>query len=502
VIQRKLFQKYFTWAFATLILFLLLGFYFTDFLMKSLSPARHEMMPPVFIARLVDRLNPTDKVKAIQELSSFESNRQKRREPVLIDSSGQVLYPGGVILPFSWEQIQKPKAAYEFTLIPLAQKQPAPAFRFLPFIGGHGPPPGGPGGRESSALIRLSGEPATYLYIQPQGPPPGDRPPSFFPFIGFASLVGSLLLGVAAAIFLIYASISKNVKLADKVLSELQKGNLKARFPIHRKDEFGQAMIRFNRMAEEIENLVEHLRSVEAARTKLLQELAHDLRTPIASLKSLLETLHFKKDRLAFEVQNELMELSLQEVEYFERLVEDLLFLAQVNEPQYQLKREVLSLESLLSEEAENCALRYEQNQNKINLAILGDLSQLSVSGDAILLRRLFRNALENSFSFAKSEVKISATLTPDQKIHIIIDDDGTGFSEEGLKSFGERRLSRKLDTLHKGRVSVGLGSVVMRTIAQAHRGETKASNRLSEDGATLGARVEILLPSSSLVLN
>lgn len=498
MIQRKLFQKYFTWAFATLILFLLLGFYFTDFLMKSLSPARHEMIPPVFIARLVDRLNPTDKIKAIQELSSFESSRQKRREPVLIDSNGQVLYPGGVILPFSWEQVEKPKAAYEFTLIPVTPKQPA--FRFLPFpgVGGHGPPPGpgGPGGRENSALIRLSGEPATYLYIQPQGPPPGDRPPSFFPFIGLASLVGSLLLGVAAAIFLIYASISKNVKLADQVLSELQKGNLKARFPVHRKDEFGQAMIRFNRMAEEIENLVEHLRSVEAARTKLLQELAHDLRTPIASLKSLLETLHFKKDRLALEVQTELMELSLQEVEYFERLVEDLLFLAQVNEPQYQLKREVLSLESLLSEEAENCALRYGQNQNKISLAIQGDLSQLSISGDAILLRRLFRNALENSFSFAKSEVKISATETSDQKIHIIIDDDGPGFSAEGLKSFGERRLSRKLDTLHKGRVSVGLGSVVMRTIAQAHRGETKAANRLTEDGAILGARVEILLPS------
>ena len=109
-----------------------------------------------------------------------------------------------------------------------------------------------------------------------------------------------------------------------------EKGNLKARFPIVRMDEIGQTMLRFNHMADEIEHLVERMKTVEASRASLLQELAHDLRTPVASLKNLIETVATKDASMQPALRVELMELALSECEYFERLVEDLLVIAQV----------------------------------------------------------------------------------------------------------------------------------------------------------------------------
>ena len=122
-------------------------------------------------------------------------------------------------------------------------------------------------------------------------------------------------------------------------------------------DEIGQAMCRFNKMAEEIERLVEHLRSVEKARMALLQELAHDLRTPVASLKNLLATLEKRDQGSDTKVRAELMTLAQKEVDYFARLLEDLLILAQISEPRYAGDRREIQLEELFEDEAESVAV-------------------------------------------------------------------------------------------------------------------------------------------------
>src|SRR5262249_2643324 len=132
----------------------------------------------------------------------------------------------------------------------------------------------------------------------------------------------------------------------------------KARFPIGgRLDELGQAMNRFNKMADEIERLVERLRSTEKSRIALLQDLTHDLRTPIASLKNLLATIEKKRQSRQdndAEIISEMLSLSQREVDYLEKLVEDLLFLAQVSEPRYRVEQDLVSLLEIVDLESEN----------------------------------------------------------------------------------------------------------------------------------------------------
>lgn len=293
---------------------------------------------------------------------------------------------------------------------------------------------------------------------------------------------------------IIYSGVKKGVIQADNVISELHRGNLKARFTISRRDEFGKAMLRFNTMADEIEKLVLSLKEVDQARTRLLQELAHDLRTPIASLKNLMESLNINRQRLAVEIQNEMTELALKEINYFERLVEDLLFLAQIKEPSLQAQYPMVNISDVLSKTAEDVFTRYQHQDRQIELKEKHEERPLEIHSDLHLVTRLFRNALENSFSFANSWVSLSTRINNQGKIEIRIEDDGPGFSDEALATFGTRKVTRKLENKPSGRLSVGLGSVVMKTIVENLEGEVKASNRLL-DKKILGARVEIILP-------
>ena len=101
----------------------------------------------------------------------------------------------------------------------------------------------------------------------------------------------------------------------------------------------------------------------------LLQELAHDLRTPVASLKNMLETmLHSRGDDRSRRSARSCSTLSVREAEYFERLVEDLLVLAQVTEPRYRAGADRVALDELVEEEAESvAALRRREGARRPN---------------------------------------------------------------------------------------------------------------------------------------
>jgi K+-sensing histidine kinase KdpD len=114
------------------------------------------------------------------------------------------------------------------------------------------------------------------------------------------------------------------------------------------------------------------------------------------------------------------------------------------------------------------------------------------VSGDEQLLKRLVRNSLENAFSFARSKVR--ASIAPAAKagyVSVCIEDDGPGFDADSLNNFGERRSKRVVAKNENGRLSLGLGSVIMKTVVLLHGGEIEASNNAG------GGRVAFTLPLS-----
>lgn len=466
MLKSPLYRKYLIITLAVTLLFLCLGF-MTSLLINQ-NRVRADRNPGLMVARLVNEISPNDPLKGVQQITRANQGRAFYKI-YLIDENGLLLFPHDGKLPYEWKNIPRPD-------VPLQ-----PAFWTSD---GWGRP-------FHPSVIRLSGEPVRYLLVDH-----GDRtsPGKTFTVI-FFTLVFSLILASALSVFILLYSLRGKVKAVDAVLSEFKRGNLKARFRSITNDEIGQAMSRFNQMADEIEKLVDQLKNTEQSRISLLQELAHDVRTPVASLKNLLETLLEKGNVLAPNVKDEFLSLALKEVDYFERLTEELLFLARVGGDAKAPKTyEPVDVLAIIDQEIE-ALLKVHGSKKRIELKKEFLLTSKDVRGDSHLLQRLFRNALENAFHFAREKIEILITEGAGKKLEILVRDDGPGLPQEILSSFGERKVSRALNSSSDGRLSLGLGSVIMKKVVQVHGGHISIANRSDLNGNVMGADLRIALP-------
>lgn len=316
--------------------------------------------------------------------------------------------------------------------------------------------------------------------------------PSHLLWITVGSLAACALISVAVALFYQFSKYRERALEALQVLAEMKHGNLSARMPTKKFEDLAPLVDAFNQMADDVEHLVENIRKSDHARRQLLQDLAHDLRTPLASLKTFLETLKLADKKLSDEKRHEVVSLCFTEVEYFGNLVEDLLFLAQITEPKYSLGTEQIHVIERVQEQIHVFKTRYPQLSFEIRTNL--DPDKTILTGSTKLIDRLLRNAFENSTSFAKSKIIVDVQ-EQGSKLVLSIQDDGAGFSERALKEFGYKKASRVLsgDSDNK-RISVGIGSVIMREIVQLHSGDLRAENVLNQDHVS-GGKVSFTLP-------
>lgn len=355
-----------------------------------------------------------------------------------------------------------------------------------------GPPPGAAFPLPPPGPIHVR---STHVF---PGPP---RPPPIFLWT-FGALILSGFLAAAISLFLLFSSMRQKARQAADVINAIKKGDWQKRMPIDGVDEVGHLMQEFNRMADEIESAVRSMQRTEASRTNLLQELAHDLRTPIASLRGLIETLEMRSESLSSEKRRELFTLAQKEVDYFARLVEDLLFLAQVRDPRYVNSGKSVDLAQVIRDQIDRAGHDQSRAGGAIQVSLTGLPSgPVYIRGDEFLLKRMVRNAIDNAISFAQSKVLLEVS-TPKSDgispslIRLSFRDDGPGFSNEALQTFGEKRFSRFLGSNEGERLSVGLGSVIMSTVASVHGGKVEANN-IEIQGRCAGAEVSITLPTS-----
>lgn len=520
--KNKIFRKYFLIIAAILIVFVILGFVASVLMTDLLRKQTTNRIPPLFIAKVVDQLDTHDRLHAIKMYEEMK-DKDSASNLVMYDANGEVIYKryDFMVPPLRPEFLTQFKQPFDSFDSMRDENRPPPPWHdpnrppggpdgpagfggpgsppdqmrarsFMSFFMWGGGPPRGP--RFEHIVVRLSGEPVYYIGVFPAPPQRPEGWQLYLPLLGPLLLIVSLLLGVAAAVGLIYASVRSKIIEADRVLSEIQGGNLKARFVIKRKDEFGEAMQRFNKMADEIENLVEHLKFVESARNKILQELAHDLRTPVASVRNLLETIERQNEKLDSATRLELAQLSLREVDYFEQLVEDLLLLAQVEEPKYRLDYQNINLNDAIDDVVADCLSRPIYRRKNITIEKSIGAEDIILLGSYKLIYRLLRNVFENAFSFTESKIRIELKKLDSHQFSFSVLDDGPGLTEDQILHFGERKLSRASVNSQNGqRLSVGLGSVIIKKIAQLHRAQVQIKNATTPDGCVNGALLTIV---------
>lgn len=395
-------------------------------------------------------------------------DKEKRTGPTLwlVSQTGAILSTNTLdSLPFSWQKFPLPTKIHGIRFTESSLFEP------------------------KVFVIKLDTIPETYLVSHNekslfQGP---------FLWIQGIHTFTTAALAVFLALSISFYYLRKKSLEARKVLSELGSGNLKARFEIKRFDEFGNLILDFNRMAQEIERLVMRLHETERSRSNLLQELGHDLRTPLTSLATSIDAFKFHHEKLNEEEKEELFSMIESDIRYFTDLLEKLTMVATIDEPQYKASTEKINLSDLLDVEIKN---RQSASKDGVQWNLHTDpLSPSVIQGDSHLITRLFKNAFDNASRYAHSQVRINL-ITVKNSVEIVIMDDGPGLSEEALVSFGKRKERRELKRRNVRDFSLGLGSVIMKTIAEVHGGHVSVFNG-SHSHHLQGACVKVVFQRS-----
>ena len=327
-------------------------------------------------------------------------------------------------------------------------------------------------------VVKLNTIPKTFLVTH--------NPRSLFqgPFLWIQGVhtFTTAALAVFLALSICFYYLRRKSSEARKVLAKLESGDLKSRFEIKRFDQFGNLILDFNRMADEIERLVKRLYDTETSRSNLLQELGHDLRTPLTSLGTSFEALKFYNDQMTSEDREEVFTMIDADIRYFKDLLEKLTIIATIDESHYKVTSERIDLAQLLEAELKNrqtgsgpgLIWSFKASENK----------KYNIFGDIHLISRLFKNAFDNAARYAQGKIQVEL-FSKDETLEVIVTDDGPGLTQEALNSFGKRRERRQVMERDPRNFSLGLGSVIIRTIAEVHDGKVMISNSV-KGGASL----------------
>jgi signal transduction histidine kinase len=280
-----------------------------------------------------------------------------------------------------------------------------------------------------------------------------------------------LLIGVVCYILAVH--LASPLRGLRRAMETFGRGELGIRYHLARRDEIGELAQAFNRMADQITTLLK-------AERRLLQDVSHELRSPLARLGFAVELARTSPDR----------ELALnrirKEADRLSHLVDELLQLTRAEGDPGARNLEDVDLGKLLGELVADCAL--EADAAGCRLTLRGERSVV-VTGDRELLRRACENILRNAIRHAPpgSSVEIELALH-DGRADIAIRDHGPGVPREALGEIFEPFFRVEPD---RGRSSggVGLGLAIARRAVELHQGRITAFN------ADPGLSVAIELP-------
>jgi signal transduction histidine kinase len=287
-------------------------------------------------------------------------------------------------------------------------------------------------------------------------------------------LVGGIALAAAlVGGYLIAARTASPLRRMAATAEEVRSGDLTPRLSEEpaAAPELRALIAGFNRMLERLDLAFSRQR-------RFVSDASHELRTPLTAIRGQIEVLASNPDASAEEARR-VTKVTLAEVERMERLVDELLALAQLDE-RSEIEVCKVDLAALLRDLAGADASGVE----------LGELAEGHVAGSPELLARVVRNLLANARRHAgdSGRVLLGATAT-DGRVTVCVEDDGPGIPPAERERIFER--FHRVDSA-RGRDSggSGLGLAISREIVTAHGGRIWV-----DDSALGGARAAFELP-------
>ncbi len=197
----------------------------------------------------------------------------------------------------------------------------------------------------------------------------------------------------------------------------------------------------------------------------LIANVAHDLRTPLASLRSYLETLLLKEDTLPVQQRRSYLEIASRQSAHLTALVAQLFELAQLDFKGFKVNREPVELDELARDAVEKFELSAEKKG--VALKIEAAASVPYVLADIGLIERALENLIENALKHSPSEGKVALTIDPhESEVRVQVADNGGGISKEDLPFIFDRFYRGDKS---QGSAGAGLELAITKPILELH---------------------------------
>lgn len=291
--------------------------------------------------------------------------------------------------------------------------------------------------------------------------------------------LGALLAAVIVSGFVALRIVSP-IRSMIKTVVQIADGDYRQRAHFVWDDELGELARNFNRMAAA-------LHSTEARRVELIGNVAHELRTPLASMRSLIEGVIdgvLPADFSTYSaVQSELSRL--------QRLVGDLENLSQAEAGQIKLNMQEFDLNELLDHVVLKLKPQFLEKRIELEPELSG--TALLVQADWERLQQVLINLLGNALQYtsAGGTVRIHTEDLADTVI-CSVEDSGIGLTENNIAQIFERFYRVDKSRSRAGGGS-GIGLTIAHHIIKAHGGSLQAES----SGPNSGSRFNFLLPKS-----
>ena len=327
-------------------------------------------------------------------------------------------------------------------------------------------PLGGPPESDGRLVIVERTESAPYRLLI-LAPPP-------FNVWSFVPYYGLILAAVALLCWLLALTIVRPIRQLAGAVDRFGTGDLAIRIPAPRRDEVGDLARAFNRMAERIETLM-------TAERRLLQDISHELRSPLTRLHLAVELARTATDR------DQPLARIQKEIDRLTTLVETLIEMTRAEGDPATRKSQPVKLDALVQDVVQSCSLEAQARHCRIVMS--GD-ARGTVSGDPELLRRAFENVLRNAIRYAPETSDIEVRVDEgNASTDISVRDGGPGVPDDALPHLAQP-FFRADDSRDSATGGVGLGLAIAQRAVHLHHGTLLAEN------AHPGLRVTLTLPN------
>ena len=265
-------------------------------------------------------------------------------------------------------------------------------------------------------------------------------------------------------------------KLTDATQA-LAGGDFTTRLNIAGNDEIAQLAATFNRMANSLQEVDDQKRQLEQTRRDLTAWVSHDLRTPLTSMRVMIEAIldGVVQDQ---ETVNRYLDNSRAEIQHLGRLIDDLFELAQLDVGHLTINMQQASIKDLISDTLGSMMAKASEHEITLKGEVAQDVDMILMAPDKI--QRVLSNLVDNAIKYTRAgETVTLRAYSSDHDIRIDIHNSGSYISQDVLprlfESFYRGEGSRTRDD--DGARGTGLGLAIARGFIEAHGGRIWATS-------------------------